>query len=145
MLIGALLKASALSSAIGSTFALAAFAIARLFDDPLLVRPECGSGEAEELQAIVVVLATLAIGGLGGFGLAFLSSRFSPTAPRRTFLTLCLVGLGIYGVLAFVRTDQASTAVWLNVMHLVAAAPIVGMLARQLDPDTKRQSLSIGI
>ena len=49
------------------------------------------------------------------------------------FLAASLLGLVVYGVLAFIRADETSTALWLNAMHLVAAFPIVGLLANELN------------
>ena len=42
------------------------------------------------------------------------------------------MGLTLYAILPFVAAEEVATAIWLNVMHLVAAAPIVGGLVREL-------------
>jgi len=42
------------------------------------------------------------------------------------------VALVMYGTVPFTAAEETTTAVWLNVMHVLAALPIVGLLARQL-------------
>ena len=48
------------------------------------------------------------------------------------FLAVSLLGLTLYGILAFVRAEETYTAIWLNAMHIAAAVPIVGGLMRLL-------------
>ena len=42
------------------------------------------------------------------------------------------MALVMYGTVPFTAAEETTTAVWLNVMHVLAALPIVGLLARQL-------------
>ncbi len=94
-----------------------------------------GSGP-EEVGVLAAVGATIC--GVG-IGLAFLARRFS-ARPRRTFLAVCAVALAAYGVVPFLVAESAAVAIWLNVLHLVVAVPVVGGLARlpalgEADPD----------
>jgi len=49
------------------------------------------------------------------------------------------LGLVSYGILAFVRAETASTALWLNAMHIGAAIPIVGTLSRHAKTGRARE------
>lgn len=104
------------------------YAVARATGDQLITRPEFGSGEPEPLGLAVVLGATVA-GGLIGVGLSLLCRRVT-TRPERAFLTISTVALVAYGVLAFVRAETAGTALWLNLMHVGAAIPLIGTLAK---------------
>ena len=70
------------------------------------------------------------VGGLFGTGIAFLL-RGRERAERR-FINVCGVLLIITGAWAFSRAEDTVTGVWLNVMHLAAAAPIIDQLRRWL-------------
>lgn len=105
------------------------YAAAWLMDDPLLVEPESG-GAAEKLAVEIATLATIA-GGAIGLGLAAVARRVA-ARPAPAFVITCLVGLTAYGLLAVLRSPHTSTAVWLNLMHLAAAIPIVGLLTLRL-------------
>ena len=124
-------KTAFIATAIAILDVLVAFGIARLLDQSFIVRPEFGSGSASELQVWVVAGAT-ALGGIAGLILAVVSKRFGAQATM-VFLAASLLGLVAYGVLSFIRADATSTALWLNALHLVAAVPIVGLLANELN------------
>lgn len=104
------------------------FFIADAVSGPLMVTPP-GGDVAEELPAGAAVFGTI-VGGIVGVGLALVSRRLS--RPDQVFVGICVVALILYGVFAFSATDSTSTGVWLNIMHLVAAAPIIGLLVRWL-------------
>ena len=125
----------------GGTIVAAAILVAIVYfvaeaaGDDLVVAPEIGTGTAEELK-LGVAIAAVVFGGIVGVGLTVLARRFTP-APRMFFLGVSVLGLTLYGILAFVRAEVTSTAIWLNAMHIAAAVPIVGglmrLLARQRD------------
>ena len=109
------------------------FSIAKASGDDLIVGPEFGSGEPKELKLWVALIATVIVGGFLGSALAWLTQRFT-RQPRVAFLIVGALGLIGYGILAAVRSEATSTALWLNAMHLAAAIPIVGALAYALNP-----------
>ncbi|MEM8925479.1 MAG: DUF6069 family protein [Actinomycetota bacterium] len=86
-------------------------------------------GELAEVPLGGAVFAVV-IGGLVGTGIAFLLRRLGRGAP--VFLGVCVVGLVLYGIWAFSQAENTATGVWLNVMHIVAAVPIVGLLTQWL-------------
>ena len=53
-----------------------------------------------------------------------------------TFLVICFLGLAGYASAPFAAAETVATAVWLNVLHLVVAAPVVAVWARHL-PSTR--------
>ena len=114
---------------VAANLAVAAiYAIARATGDQLVTRPEFGSGEPKPLGIAVVLGATTA-GALVGVVLSLSCNRIFDRR-RQAFVAISVLALVAYGVLAFVRADTAGTAIWLNVMHLGAAIPLVGTLAR---------------
>ena len=109
------------------------FLIADAISGPLLVTP-AGSDTPEETTVFLAAIFTV-VGGIVGLGLAVLCRRFLSN-PAAAFVGICVVGLILYGILPFAAAEEVATAVWLNVMHLVAAVPIVGGLARDLRADS---------
>ena len=95
-----------------------------------MVAPEIGRGAAQELK-LGVAIAAVVFGGILGVGLTVLARRFT-LRPQMFFLGVSVLGVTLYGILAFVRAEVASTAIWLNAMHIAAAVPIVGGLMRLL-------------
>lgn len=118
-----------LSGAAGTVLAMVIVAVittvARRSGDPLLVAPEFG-GSPTPLSTGVAVGATV-VGGVVGTVLAGLARR-TARRPRSWFGMVCMVLLAGYGALSFVRAEEVSTGVWLNVMHVGAAVAIVGLL-----------------
>ncbi len=118
------------SAGIGIVAALVAVVIVFLIADaasgPLLVT-QPGADAAEEAPLAGAIVGVI-FGGIVGTGLAVLARRL----PRsmETFVGICLVGLVLYGVFALSASEAVATGIWLNVMHVVAAVPIVGLLAR---------------
>lgn len=70
------------------------------------------------------------LGGAVGIGLGHAARRLS--RPQAGVVAVCAVALVLYGIMPFNVADETSTAIWLNVMHLVAAVAISGSLARRL-------------
>ena len=79
---------------------------------------------------IAAVLVFTVLGGAIGIGLALVANRFR--RPRTTFVNAAVVALLLYGIMPFAAAEATSTAIWLNAMHLAAAVPIIGLLARSL-------------
>ncbi len=118
-----------LAGTVGTILAVAVvllvYTVARLTGDSLVVAPEFGGAPAP-LSAVVAGLATVA-GGLAGTALAWLMRRLA-APPRHWFGVVCVVLLIGYGLLSFVRAEEVSTGVWLNIMHIGAAVAIIGTL-----------------
>ncbi len=118
---------------IGTIGALVAVAIVFLIGDavsgPLMVTPP--GGDAPEEVVIGVALFSTVIGAVVGLGLAALCKRFLGN-PATAFLGICIVGLILYGILPFTAGEDTATGIWLNLMHIAAAIPIVGSLTREL-------------
>lgn len=105
------------------------FFIADAISGPLLVTA-AGADSPDELNVIAPAIFTV-IGGLVGLGIAAVCERFLSNPPA-AFLGICAVGLTLYAIYPFIAAEEVSTAIWLNVMHLVAAAPIMGGLFVEL-------------
>ncbi len=120
------------SALVGTIAAIVAVIVVLLVADavsgPLLVATP-GSDVAEEVPLGGAVIFT-ALGGLVGMLLAWATSRFGWSAS--VFLGVCLVALVLYGIPPFSAAEETATALWLNVMHIAAAIPIVGSLYRWL-------------
>lgn len=114
------------------------FLIAQAATDNLLVTPP-GSDAVREV-GIGDALFSSVVGGIIATALAFAMGRF-PARPRMTFLVVCVAGLGLYGIVPFAAAEESATGVWLNLMHLSVAIPIVGGLAMYL-PGTRADSAS---
>lgn len=95
--------------------------IARATGDDLRVKAP-GQDSHERMMIYVPAFATL-IAGLVGALIAWLL-RHRPNG-RTIFLALAVLVLIFEGVQAFTATTSNGTAIWLNAMHLVAAAAIV--------------------
>lgn len=95
--------------------------VARATGDDLRVKAP-GQDTHEEMMIFVPAFATLTA-GLVGAGIAWLLRR-RPNG-RTIFLALVVLVLIFESLQAFVATESNETAIWLNVMHLVAVAAIV--------------------
>lgn len=123
---------------LGTVGALVAVAITFFIGDavsgPLMVTPP-GGDVAEEVLVGAALFSTV-LGSVIGIGLAALCKRFVGK-PIPVFLGICLVGLIVFAIFPFTAGENVATGVWLNVMHIVAAIPVVGMLVKALQaPDT---------
>ncbi|MEM7273075.1 MAG: DUF6069 family protein [Actinomycetota bacterium] len=117
------------SAGTGIVAAVIAVIIVYLIGDavsgPLLAESP-GTDGPEEVPLFGAAFSTV-VGGIFGTVLALILSRL----PRSVelFTGICVVILVLYGIFAFGAADDAATGVWLNLMHLAAAIPIVGSLA----------------
>lgn len=102
----------------------ATYLMAQQLGEPLIVN---GAGEVTlgNVTGFTILGATI------GAALAIALGRFS-RRPRSTFLTATLIALAGYSVVPFTAAQSTGTALWLNLFHLVVAAPVIGMLARWL-------------
>ncbi len=119
---------------IGTIGALVAVTLTVLIADaisgPLMVTSP-GADAPEELALSAALFGTVA-GGIAGLVLAALCGRLLGAKATTAFLAICLVGLVAYGAFSFSATEEIATGAWLNAMHVVAAIPIVGLLAAEL-------------
>ena len=121
-----LLRPAALGTVLAVVGVVAVHLLATALGDPLTVNPG-GAPQAVPLGAAVLFTV---LGGAAGYGLALLARRAG--RPRTVFLAVTLVALALFAVPPFGATESVSTALWLNVMHLVAAGGILPLLARAL-------------
>ncbi|MEM7339256.1 MAG: DUF6069 family protein [Actinomycetota bacterium] len=84
-------------------------------------------GELTDVLAAAPGFATL-IAGLVGVLVAFLIRNRGNAVQLFTIITV--VVLVLYGIWAFSQAENFATGLWLNVMHIVAAVCITGMLTR---------------
>jgi peptidoglycan/LPS O-acetylase OafA/YrhL len=134
----ALVKAAAFGTAIALGLVLIVYLVADAVSGPLLVT-QPGSDEITEI-ALGTVVAFTVLGGAVGLGLALVVNRRS--WPPSTFVAVCIAALALYAIVPFIAAEQTSTAIWLNAMHLAAAAPIIGLLARSLADERNQPALS---
>lgn len=125
-----MLKAGILGT-IGAVIAVAiTYFIADAASGPLLVTQNDLTEEAPLAGALLFT----ALGGVLGLGIAALAKRFLGN-PVPAFLGICLVGLIAFAIFPFTVAEETATAIWLNVMHIAAAIPIVGLLTQSLQQD----------
>ncbi len=105
------------------------YGVARAFDADLRVTSPGADAPAEVTLADALLVTGL--GGVIGLVLAALARRFT-RRPALVFLGVCAVLLVLDGITPFTSSDSTSTGIWLNLMHLAAAIPIVGGLYRAL-------------
>lgn len=123
-----LLRSAAMGIVAAVVGVVVVYLIADAASGPLLTT-QPGADSAQEVPLAGAIAFTV-IGGLVGAGIAYLSARTS--RPVEIFVGICVVGLVLYGLLALTAAEETATGIWLNVMHIAAAIPIVGLLARWL-------------
>ncbi len=122
----AIVKNGLIGMIVALVLVLVTYLVADAASGPLVVtQPGSDTPAAVPLGAALVFTM---LGGAAGIGLASIVNRLG--RPRSTFVAVALVALALYGIMPFAAAEQVSTAVWLNVMHVAAALPIVGLLAR---------------
>jgi len=127
----AIAKAGGIGTAAALVLTLIAYLVADAVSGPLLVS-QPGSDTPEEVR-LGIALVFVVLGGAIGIVFALIANRLRRPAP--TFAAVCVVALVLYGIMPFTAAEDTSTAIWLNVMHLAAAVPIVGLLTRVLPSD----------
>jgi peptidoglycan/LPS O-acetylase OafA/YrhL len=133
----ALVRAAGFGTAIALGLVFIVYLVADAASGPLLVT-QPGSDDITEI-ALGAVVAFTFLGGAVGLGLALVVSRRS--WPPSTFVAVCIAALALYAIVPFIAAEQTSTAIWLNAMHLAAAAPIIGVLARSLADERNQPAL----
>jgi len=123
-----IVKNGGMGISVALALVLVTYLVADAASGPLLVT-QPGSDSPEAVPLAFALVFTL-IGGAIGIGLAYVVNRFA--RPRITFVAVSLVALVLYGIMPFTAAEATSTAIWLNAMHVAAALPIVGLLARSL-------------
>lgn len=104
-----------------------AYVAAHQLSGPLVV-----AGGGEVTLGIVTVFTV--VGGSVGAVFAVVIGRFS-RRPRPTFLVATLIALAGYAVVPLAIARSIGTAFWLSLLHVVAAVPVIGILARWLPED----------
>ncbi len=122
------LKAGVMGIAAALPLVLVVYLLADAVSGPLLVT-QPGADVAEEVP-LGAALGFTALGGVVGIGLALVVARRWSAS---TFVKICVVALVVYAVMPFVSAEEVAAAIWLNVMHAVAAVPIVGLLGRAIE------------
>ena len=122
-----LMKAAGTGTSGAVVFVIAVWFVADAASGPILA--DNPDGDLAEVRLAGAIIATI-IGGILGTGLAFLL-RGRARGERR-FLNICGALLIVYGAWAFSQAEDLVTGIWLNVMHLAAAAPIIDQLRRWL-------------
>lgn len=128
MRVDSLVKSAGIGIVAAVIAVLIVFLIADAASGPLRAE-QPGGGGVDDIPLGGALFGTV-IGGLVGTAIAAVAARLGRSV--EVFLGACVVGLILYGLFALSSADNTSTGIWLNVMHLVAAVPIVGLLARWL-------------
>lgn len=123
---------SGIAGTIGAVVAVAiTFLIADAISGPLLT--VAGTDQTEEIPLAVALVSTV-FGGAAGLTLAALCKRFLRD-PATVFVGISIVGLVVFGIFPFMAADNTATAIWLNVMHIAAAVPILAALIPTLNQE----------
>ncbi len=126
-------KAALVGTVIGILAAIVFWFIATAISGDLIVTPP---GESvPDRVPVGVMVPSVGIGGVAGLVIAFVLSKVTSN-PATAFVATCLVALVLYGTYSFIRAEDLATGFWLNVLHIAAAIPIVGLLHRSLSPQS---------
>lgn len=106
-----------------------AYLASRELADPLVV-VDGGEVTLDIVTGSTILGAT--VGGVLAVAIRRLSRR-----PRLTFLAATLIALAGYTVVPLATAQSIGTAIWLSLFHLIAAIPVIGVLARWLPEDRK--------
>lgn len=123
------LRSAATGILIAAVLVTVVWVIARLVGDDL--RAQTPGAEAEAKLPFYLPAITTIILGTIATGIALLFRRRGWSS--RIFYGIAVAFLIVYGVVALGAADATSTGIWLNVMHLVAAAAIVPPLAQGIE------------
>ena len=123
------LRSAATGILIGAALVTLVWVVARVTGEDLRIQAP-GSDTPEKLPIFFPPFVTILLGAVAT-GVALLFRRRGWSA--RIFYGVAAVFLILYGLVAFSRADTTGTGIWLNVMHIAAAAGIVPPLARGID------------
>jgi hypothetical protein len=87
----------------------------------------------ETLTVFQPFVFTTILGIVGSLMVSFVAQRTA--TPRRTWVLSTIIAVTLYGLPPFLSAG-ASTAIWFNVMHAVAAVLIIPAVAKAL-PESK--------
>lgn len=113
--------------------AVAVFYIARATGDTLTVQ---APGQPADDVALPFVIGSVVAAGVAALLVALLI-RLTPR-PRITFVIVAVVVLLLSFINPFVASERTSTALWLSLMHVVAAIPLTYFLATALPERRQR-------
>lgn len=121
--------------------------IARWLDSDLTVEPgmlgrlghAITGSETPDIETVGLrnSLSATAVGALLGWLAAAIALRWT-NRPRLIFIVVTVAGFIGWGIMAFTQAETIETALWLNGLHIVAAVPIIGTLARELPTSMSR-------
>jgi hypothetical protein len=120
------LRTVAAGIGLAAVLATLVWVVARVTGDDLRVTA-FAQDSPEKMPIFLPAVVTLMYGTVGAVVVLLLRRR---AAGRTIFLVLSVVVLIFAGVQSFAATDSSGTAIWLNVMHVVAAAAIVPAFLR---------------
>ena len=126
-----ILRRAAIASLIAAVINTIVFFVATQMSGALVVNM---SGEME-LTAMQPFIFTLLLGILGGSAVGFIALRTAQ--PRRTWVIVSIVALILYGVPPFASAGIV-TALWFNVMHVVAGIVLIPAVASVLPQNTQK-------
>jgi len=123
------LRSAATGILIAAVLVTVVWSVGRITGDEFRVQSP-GSDTSEKLPIFFPPLVTVVLGVVGtGVALIFRRRRWGSLV----FYGVAVVCPLLYGFAAFGGADTTGTAIWLNVMHVVAAAAIVPALGRMLN------------
>ncbi len=122
-------KAAGIGTIVAIVAAIVFWFIATAISGDLIVTPP-GQSMPDRVP-VGAMVPSVGIGGIAGLLLAFVISKMTPNAAP-VFVGTCLGALVVYGAYSFIRAEDFATGFWLNVLHIVAAIPIVGLIHKTL-------------
>lgn len=126
-----LIRRVAIASLIAAVLNTIVFFVATQLSGPLVVTTPA---EMELIFAQPLIF-TLLLGVLGGSAVGYMALRTAQ--PKRTWVTVAIVALVLYGIPPFVSAGVV-TALWFNVMHAVAGLILIPTVASEL-PETAQK------
>jgi len=123
------LVTSVLVTVFGIINGLVVYFLANAFGDPLRVTSSPSGDEYAKLTPALVIAAII-LAGIGAAAVALIAR--ATKRPVTVFLVTTIVFFAFLLVAPLTGTEDTSTMVWLIVMHVLVAIPIIGGLARYL-------------
>ncbi len=122
-------KSAAIAAVLAAVVNTIVFFVANALTGALIVN----SPEEMTIAFFQPFVFTAMLGILGSLIVSFIAQRTA--TPKRTWVLIAIIGVVLYGVAPFASAG-ATTAIWFNVMHAVAAVFIIPAVAKAL-PETK--------